>query len=99
MIEPQNQRRNDGRAYEKFKPKHFVIALVVSISGSRERRLDIHPLAALLKMPSLEAGASGPAGDHQDELSATKCARRCGGIAGSDRRRTGTPTKRGGDLH
>src|SRR5215831_15347168 len=31
MIEPQNQRRNDGRAYEKFKPNHFVIALVVSI--------------------------------------------------------------------
>ena len=29
-------------------------------SGSRERRLDIYPLAALLKMPSLEAAASGP---------------------------------------
>jgi hypothetical protein len=41
MIEPQNQRRNDGRAYEKFKPNHFVIALVVSIFRSRERRLDI----------------------------------------------------------
>ena len=67
-----------------------MIALVVS---SRERRLDIHPLAALLKIPRLEAGASGPAGDHQDELSATKCARRRGGIAGSDWRRTGTRQK------
>jgi len=33
MIEPQNQRRNDGRAYEKFKPNHFVIALVVSAAS------------------------------------------------------------------
>ena len=30
--------------------------------------------ALKLKMRSLEAGASVPAGDHQDELSTTKCA-------------------------
>jgi hypothetical protein len=49
MIEPQNQRRNDGRAYEKFKPNHFVIALVVSIFRQARAAAGYPPARCALK--------------------------------------------------